>query len=355
MPNPQPTLYAVLGVKPSARHHEIGLAYNRLVAARHREDAPPDRKADARLREAFEVLSDLDRRATYDKQLAAARLKPAFGAGQATLAAVVVVALAGTLYYFTIKRPADAAARVVGRTPAEIAAAATSAVGRLFATDMSGQSRPMGLAFAIEPGVMVASCDSVTPNSQLAVNLNSRQVPARVTMTDESLGLCKLEVDGAGTWPLSVSSAEARVGDVVYGASMNAVGEVVLKEGRVQRVVPAVRGKNIESTVPANPEAAGAPLLDVYGRVIAVATRTDGTQRHVVIPAGWTDAPRPTGAPAPSAPASAAPVAAPDAAAPAVQPAPAMPNAPGSFTPERAERLQKAFRPPPNIPADQDP
>lgn len=351
MRNPQPTHYAVLGVKPGAKHHDIGLAYNRLVAARRREDAPPDLKGDARLREAFEVLSDLGRRAAYDKQLAAARLKPAFGAGPATVAAVGVVALAGAIYYFSIKRPADEAGRVVGRTPAEIATAAAPAMGRLLSIDMSGQSRPMGLAFAIDSGVMVASCHGMTPNSQLVVNLHPRQVPARVTMTDEALGLCKLEVEGAGTWPLSVSSAEARAGDVVYGVSVNAVGQVVLKEGRVKRVALAPGGKVIESTVPANPDAAGAPLLDVYGRVIAVAARADGLERHVVIAAGWTDAPRPATAPAPSAPVTAAP----DTGAPAVQPAPTMPNAPGSFTPERVERLQKAFRPPPNIPADQDP
>ena len=54
-----------------------------------------------------------------------------------------------------------------------------------------------------------------------------------------------------------------------------------------------------------------------------------------------------------SAPAT--PSAASDGGPPGVKPAPAMPNAPGSLTPERVEKLHKAFRPPLNIPADQDP
>lgn len=342
MPKPKPTHYEILGVKPGARHNDIGLAYNRLVAARRKENAPPDPKGEARQREAFEVLSDLDRRAAYDRQLVAAQLKPSFGAGQAAVAGFVIVALAAGIYYFTVKRPADEAARAVGPTSSEIAIAATPAVGRLLSIDMSGQSRPMGLAFAIDSGVMVTSCHGIAPDSQLSVTLNRRQMRARVRMADESLGLCKLEVEGAGSWPLSISGAEPRAGDVVYGASVNAVGEVVLKEGRVKRIAPAPSGKVIESTVPANPQAAGGPLLDVHGRVVAVATQAGGVERHVVIPAGWADAPRP----------AATPSGAPEAGPTAAQPAPAMPNMPGAITPERKERLEKAFRPPPTVPGD---
>ena len=105
----KPTHYETLGVKPDAKHNDIGLAYNRLVRARKRDDAPPDLKYETGLREAFEVLSDLDRREAYDRELAAARLKPAFGAKQGALAAVVVAAMAGAIYWFTVKKPAEEA------------------------------------------------------------------------------------------------------------------------------------------------------------------------------------------------------------------------------------------------------
>ena len=353
MAREQKTYYEILGVKPGAKHNDIGLAYNRLMAARRRESAAPDLKGETMLREAFAVLSDLDKRAAYDAELARQRLKPAFGAKQGALAVAVIAAVGAGIWYFTVKRAADEAARPVGKLPEEIAASATPAVGRLTSTDLSGQSRAVGLAFAIDSGVMIASCHGIAPSAQLAVNLAPRVVPARVMMVDESLGLCRLEVEGAGSWPLPLSGVEARGGDTVYGTSMNAVGQVVLTPARVKSVAPAAQGRFVDSTLPPSIHSPGAPMLDAYGRVVAVATEVGGQARHVVIPPRWTEAPAgPAPAPVPEAP-SAEP--APPATAGAPRPAPAMPNAPGSLTPERIEKLHKAFRPPPNIPADQDP
>jgi hypothetical protein len=356
----KPTYYELLGVKPGAKHTDIHLAYNRKVRATKREDTVPDLKYESKLHEAFAVLSDLEKREAYDRQLAGDRLKPAFGAKGAVFAAVAIAAIAGGIYYYTVHKPAQEAARAPGKSREEIVAAATTALGRLKAMDMGGQVKDAGLAFAIDAGVMVTSCEHISPNAQLSVNMNPRLVPARLTMTDESLGLCKLEVQGAGSWPLSVNSAEVRAGDIVYATAVNAVGEVVLTEGRVKRIVDNERGnKVIEATIAADKAADGSPLLDIYGRVVAVAAQSAGQDRHVMIPPAWTDPPKV------SAPPAAAP--AQDAAqssekpGPAgnlpegLKPAPSMPNAPGSLTPDRIDRLHKAFRPPPNIPADQDP
>ena len=46
-----PTYYEILGLKPSAKHTEVGIAYNRLMAAQRRDSAVPDLKAQTRLRE----------------------------------------------------------------------------------------------------------------------------------------------------------------------------------------------------------------------------------------------------------------------------------------------------------------
>jgi hypothetical protein len=360
----QPDFYELLGVRRDAKHNDIHLAYNRKMRAAKRDDAVPDLKYETKLREAFEVLSDLDRREAYDKSLVAAKLKPSFGRKGAVAAVFGIAAVAGGIYYFTIHKPAEEAARLPGKPREEIAASATTAVGRLESMDMNGQVKPAGLAFAVESGVMVTSCEHIAPNAQLSVNMNPRKVPARLVMTDEALGLCKLEVEGAGSWPLEVNSARVRGGDVVYGASVNAVGEVVLTEGRVKRVYTDPKGHLVvESTLPPEKAVDGAPLLDIYGRVVAVAAQAPGgPDRHVVLPAKWTDPPKPA-ATSPAAPASAEgqPSPSPEAPGPAgklpegLTPAPSMPNAPGSMTPDRIDRLHKAFRPPPNIPADQDP
>ncbi len=355
-----PNYYELLGIEPGAKHTDIHLAFNRKMRAAKRDDTVPDLKYETKLQEAFGVLSDLDKREAYDRKLAAARLKPSFGAKGAAFAVVAIAAVAGGIYYYTLKKPAEEAARAPGKSKEEIVASATPAVGRLQSMDMGGKVKSAGLAFAIDSGVMVTSCEHITPNAQLTVNMNPRMVPARLVMTDEALGLCKLEVEGAGSWPLSVSSVQARPGDTVYGASVNAVGEVVLTEGRVKRVAKNAKGHTIvESTLPPEKAMDGAPLLDVYGRVVAVAAQASGTDRHVVLPTAWTDPPKPSASPPAQAAApspSEGQTLGPAGNLPeGLKPAPSMPNAPGSFTPDRVDRLHKAFRPPPNIPADQDP
>src|SRR5690349_6255804 len=102
-----PTYYEVLGIKRDAKHTEVGLAYNRKMAAQRREDVPPDLQGVTRLKEAFEVLSDLDRRAEYDAQLRAAMMKPAFHRGQWLIATGFLVLVAAGLYWHL--RPEEAA------------------------------------------------------------------------------------------------------------------------------------------------------------------------------------------------------------------------------------------------------
>jgi hypothetical protein len=349
--------YEVLGLKPDAKHTEVGIAFSRRLSALKRDDAPPDARGEDTLRLAFSVLGDLDKRAEYDRSLVAERLKPAFSAKQGIIAVVFLVVVVGGITWYILKRNAESVAQVQGLSPEAIAAQSTSAVGRLTSTDMSGQSKPIGLAFAIDTGVMVASCEGIVPNAQLTVNMSPRVVPARVTMTDEGRGLCKLEVEGAGSWPIPVAPADARAGDIVYATSVNAVGGVVLKEGRVKSVVRNGQVATLDATVA--PVTSGAPLLDRQGRVVGVVTVAAGALHHMVLPKTWTEAPksetpyvRDTAANTPES---------------ALPPRKEEDNAgqlskdgvvlsrtgkPLPVTQEQADRLNKAFRPPPNVPKE---
>src|SRR6185436_13723490 len=94
-----PTHYEILGLKSNAKHTEVGLAFKRKLSALKRDDVAPDLKAETKLREAFMVLSDLDRRAEYDAKLRAARVKPSFRKGQGLIAAGFVVAVGAGLYW----------------------------------------------------------------------------------------------------------------------------------------------------------------------------------------------------------------------------------------------------------------
>ena len=152
---------------------------------------------------------------------------------------------------------------------------------------------------------MVTSCHGVAPTAQLLVNLSPRLMPARVASVDEKLGLCKLAAEGVGSHPLAMSGAMPRAGETVYATKVNAVGEVSLIEGRITRIVAEPHGNIIDATIPVVPERAGGPLLDVHGRVVAVASfsHADGKGRHMAMPHAWvSDISAPPSAPPAAAP-----------------------------------------------------
>jgi S1-C subfamily serine protease len=345
MSKKSPTHYDVLGVEPGAKHNEIGLAYNRLVAARRREDAPPDPKGEAKLRQAFEVLSNLERRAEYDEALRAGRLKPAFGAKEGAFAVLFTAGIAAGAWWFV--RPAEPPAPEVPR--AEVADMAKAAVGRLQSIEMSGESRDVGVAVAVYEGVMVASCDGISPASELRVKLPQRDVRVRVAATEQSLGLCKLDAPGAGAWPLALSPVAARPHDKVYAAQPQPNGSVTLLGGIITRTGADASRTAIEAEVPLKTVAAGMPLLDLHGRVIGVAAQSaEGAARYVPVPPAWAEGPKMPSRAAPQ------PEPEPEAEGKPELLNPDLPARPGNIriSPERRERLEKAFRPPPTVPDD---
>ncbi len=72
MASREETHYATLGVPRDARPGEIARAHDRLTEEFRRDTTPPDPRREARVREAFAVLSDESRRAEYDRALDAA-------------------------------------------------------------------------------------------------------------------------------------------------------------------------------------------------------------------------------------------------------------------------------------------
>jgi hypothetical protein len=146
---------------------------------------------------------------------------------------------------------------------------------------------------------------------------------------------------------------------VVYATLVNAVGEVSLKESRVMSVTEGSAGKVVDTTI--TPKVGGAPLLDVTGRVVAVASNS----RNVVLPRNWTEAPPPSApAPAPSSspePGAEASTASSNAPSPydrgGVDPTQVKRTLPANspISQEHAERLHKQYRPERKIPASQDP
>jgi DnaJ domain len=341
------TLYEILGVSRDAKHTDVGRAYQRLRAAMHDETAPPDPRGAALIKEAYEILSDIDRREAYDTSLRAPRvlLRNAGSRIDARwVGAAVCLAIAAAAGWWVLgpkSPPRDSM-----RSPIEIANAATVAIGRLQSIDMSGRSTPLGLAFAVEDGVMATSCNGISPGAELVVIIVPRVIQARVMMADDSHALCKLAVQGAGAWPLALSAVDSKRGDRVYATSVNGVGEVVLKEGTVMRVLAEPKGRIIETTIPMALVSGGSPLLDGLGRVLAIfVAQPHGMGRYVAVPPAWSAVAQPARS-APPAPASTAPESTTHRPAPEFS----VPKK-GEETPrERRETLEKAFRPPPSVP-----
>jgi hypothetical protein len=287
------THYDILGVSPGARPVEIARAHERLVAEFALDTTPPDPRRESLIAEAFAVLSDPARRDEYDRSLATPAASPApTGRGKAiAMGAAGVVAVAGLAAWLLAGR--GPAPSVNAKAPAEILAEASRSVGRMQAFEFSGRPIASGIAFAVAPGVMATACEGLAPGAQVVVRIGSRDVPARLDAADEALGLCRLAVDGAASWPLA-SGPLPRAGDTVYAVGLSGAGEVELAESQVKGVSAEGALSIVEAGTPVPAGHRGRPLLDAGGRFVAAAVASPtGAAVHVAIPAGWaTQVPR---------------------------------------------------------------
>ena len=283
------TLYEVLGINRSASAGDIVRAYRKARAEMTATAAPAEQAA--LVHEAFEVLSDPQKREAYDASLRdSGFLRPQVvrAAGPkwglfAGIAALVVVGL------FFLLRPSG---KPEASIPQEIVAAASPAVARVHSIDMQGRSTLLGHAFAIENGVMVTTCRGFAPNTQLLVSFGARKAPAQVVRPDPRRNVCKLAVKDAGSWPLPIAKGEPALGAKVYAAATHPTGETLIVEGKVTGLLAVEGGRAIEFDVDATSAMSGAPLLDAYGKVIGiiVAPHEFGKGKNVALPAAWVGA-----------------------------------------------------------------
>ena len=334
------TLYDALGLTSNAKQSDIIRVYRRLSGEMQREAAAPNPRRAALIHEAYEVLSDPDRREAYDKSLRSVKFTGVRGTTPGNgkwvaLGSLAVIAL-GAAYYFTFGRTAEKPKHVAAMTLQEVQAAATVSVGRVNRVEMSGSRAALAAAVAVEEGVMMAPCEGIDPAAQIVVRIPPRDIPAQLKHADAAAGLCKLAVSGGGSWPLAMTTAMPRPGDKVYSANLNALGEVVVTPGEVRKIGRGPKGEVIESTARAGVPVDGTPLLDQQGRVVAIAM--GGV--HTVLPRAWIVADVPVAKRPPPAAEEVAPAAT------------ATPDAAEKVSPERRERIEKAFRPPPTVPSD---
>ena len=251
-----------------------------------------------------------------------------------TIAAGAVVA---ALAWFLLGEPGKpAAARKALKTPEEVRDLLVRGVGRVKLVDIAGKETMLGIAVTVGEGVMAAPCAGLSPIAEPLIVSPQRTWPARVASADP-VGLCRLEVSGGARFPLVLTGEPPRPGARVYTAEVSEKGAPRLLEGTVTRL----GGGGVQATVPVGPADDGRPLLDEDGRLAAIGVRDDsGGGRYVPLPKSWLarepvpEVSRPVVREAP----------------PAAEGEPRKP--PVEISPERAQRLNDAFRPPPKIPDD---
>lgn len=336
------TLYDVLEIPRNASQTDVVRKYRNLMSEMQKESAAPNPRRAALLHEAYEVLSDPDKRAAYDASLRGPKFLGVSGGDQPVrrwglLVAGIALAL-GVLWYFTLGGAPEKQSQAARLSQQEVHTATSVAVGRVSRVEMSGARSALGVAVAVEQGVMITACHGIAPGTPLLVRIPPRDIPAQVMTADESLGLCRLSLSGGASWPLPMTGVVPRIGQKVYAVNLGPLGEVVVSPGEVKRVQPGPQGNVVDSTARAGSPVDGSPLLDIEGRVVAIALKG----RHTTLPRAWiVDEPvRRKPAPAEAEPA--------EEKTPADENARRLENLP----PEKRERLEKAFRPPPTIPGD---
>jgi len=273
MADPRETHYDVLGVAPEASPFEIQRAFDRYAGGLAKAETPPDARRERRMREAHAVLSDPAQREAYDTALsarAAEGTKRKRGVAIAVGSALLML-VAGIYGWIALKSSVKPPTAVASRPLAEIASQAGRALGRVEAYDLSGRVSALGFGATVEAGALVVACPTLGAGSQLKVHNGPRAVSARVVHRNESLGLCRLAVEGSGAdSPMAVAPAAPAAGERVYAATLDATGEAKLLESTVKRVFNE-GARTLIDTTGTGPAMDGAVLLDAAGRVVGVA------------------------------------------------------------------------------------
>jgi hypothetical protein len=340
--NETQSLYQVLDVPRDATTVEIERAYRRIKGRLQQETTPPDQRLRVMIEHAHDVLTDPARRDAYDREWhsPAAQMRRARRSPVAIGAIVAAVACVSAAAWMALREEAPAEQT---RPRKEVQSSVSMAVGRVSRIDMNGQDAPLGIAFAIAEGTLVTSCEGLSPKAQAVVHFGKRAAPVNVGASDEATGLCTLTGSNVGSWPLGVSSAAPVQGTSAYAIAMARDNEPKLVDSRIRKSAPgAVRVVEAEPAPPT--DALGAPLLDRNGRVLGAAARIEGKVAYLSVPPSFFPKALPAPRPAEPEPKPDAP--------PAAEPAPPPPVPGVKISPERRERLEKAFHPPPNVPSD---
>ena len=316
------SLYEILGIPPDANEIDVGLAYEKRLHERQRS-VHHDPNEEALVQQAFEILSNPKRRAAYDASRVSAAEKEAAAqqspdlildesdteepARPKWLIPAIVAGLVLVAVVFLVMRPGPsktAAPAPVAEAPApppppppppkelsaaQILANGVRATGQLLSYDMTGAAVPLNIAVSLEPATVITTCHGMAAGSKLVFRQGAEMQSAELLIDDEVLDLCKLAVPGLTAAPLAIAADEPKAGDKVFALGVNAKGAFALTEGTVRKVIMAPSAKVLDLSIPIAPASSGAPVLDVFGRVVGIATtpHRHGAGVNAAISSAW--------------------------------------------------------------------
>ncbi len=320
------TLYDLLGVAQDASPEQIAEAYEKAKAALEQSKLPDPNQAIV-LREAFQVLSNKQKRNVYDGGLAAKQAAISVhhveedNAGRIKwiIATAVLVALAA---WIVIKKTAHNEPPAVLPPTAPIAAAVerpqtvadepsrtqvhvaqnhlsaeelyariSPSVARVNVSDEQGNLIGIGSAVVVGRGEVITNCHVAKMGANLELNFRNEVVSASVITADEFYDLCLLRANGLSAPPVETADmSSVHTGQAVFAIGAPQGLELTISEGIVSsmREVPDA-GVVIQTSAAISPGSSGGGLFDNSGRLIGITTfqSRSGQNLNFAVPAEW--------------------------------------------------------------------
>jgi S1-C subfamily serine protease len=326
------TLYQILDVAPGASPEEIAAAYQQAVG-KFDLDVAHDPNERVLLREAFQILSNPQKRSFYDSSLK----NKASNEGHVVVAeyegaqtnwknwiigALLFAAVAG--WWMASKslhatptpvapmmtvRPVNVVTSQnvahLNQVNGDVAAAtpravlSTEALYALLAPSvarvnvMDGQNRLLatGSGVVIGDGEVITNCHVTRSGPQLELQFSEKIYSASVIVADEQFDLCRMRVSGLSANKVDIGNlADVHVGQKVYAIGAPQGLDLTISEGIVSslRDIPG-KGIVIQTTAAISPGSSGGGLFDSSGRLIGITTFQSRTGQNLnfALPAEW--------------------------------------------------------------------
>jgi len=324
------SLYQILNVAKEASPEEISVAYEK-ARARLAEQANPDPNEAIILREAFQVLSNPQKRVVYNTS----QSNRESGATQAAvrgeeppssrrmvllLGAVVVIALVGWVAVKKSERHAQevaaaSAPQVVGAvqlinpagqngavrmppnkilrvlSPEELYATVAPSVALISIKNDQGVMIGSGSGVLVGTNQVITNCHVARAGSQLELFMANEKFTGTVETADEHYDLCMLHVYGISSQPVAIAKmADVHTAEKVYAIGAPQGLNLTISEGIISslRDIPDV-GTVIQTSAPISPGSSGGGLFYNTGRLVGITTfqSRSGQNLNFAVPAEW--------------------------------------------------------------------